>query len=127
MTLGCTDQGADQIGPTTTARPSPVEESDLTPAVPVDDSPFCRTLLGLDDEDQPPTLDQLTAAYVDLVDDVPPEILPEFLVVLGALTAGDGGPDPALVEPAAEALADFVSQRCRGTAINPLPAPTVPN
>lgn len=122
----CSDEGADQGGTTTSTRPLPVEESDLVPIVPVDDSPFCRTLLALDDDDRPPTLEELTSAYVEMVDEVPPEIRIEFDLVLGGLTAVDGGPDPALVEAATEALAEFVGARCRGTEMNPLPPPTVP-
>lgn len=121
----CTDQGADQTGTTTSTRPLPVGESDLVPVVPVDDSVFCRTLLSLDDDDQPPTREQLTAAYVDLADEVPLEIRPAFDLVLAGLV-GDEVVDPELVESATEALAEFVGARCRGTEQNPLPPPTAP-
>lgn len=123
LTVACTDQGADQ-GPTTSTLPLPVAEDELSPVVVVDDSPFCRTLLALDDDDDPPSLDELTATYVDLVDDVPAEIRGTFDVVLAGLL----GDDDAIAEfaEAAELFAEYVQERCRGTVISPLPPPTTP-
>lgn len=128
-TAACSDQGADQGAVTTTPRPLPVGEVELAPIVPVDDSPFCRTMLSLDDDEDPPSLATLTAAYVDLLDDVPAAIRAEFEIVLAGLVAeadAPGAPTALEREEATESLAEFVAMRCRGTQVNPLPPPTAP-
>ncbi len=132
-TPACTDDDGDDV-PTGPTRPLPIAADDeVQPAVPVDDSPFCRTMLALDDTGDDPTLQELTEVYVDIADDVPAEIRPDFDVVLArlvALTSDDAAAIDTIDEAAAEEslieLAAFIERRCRGTAMNPLPPPTVP-
>lgn len=115
---------------------------------PVDDSPFCRTLLALEDDPAPSTPDDLIATYRSLVDEVPGSIRPEFQTVLGHLESLRAGEEPAVVatppvtvspdlefedlgiadpvEESARRLAEFVDQQCRNTAVSPLPPPTQP-
>lgn len=142
--VSCTGDDGDATPPEPT-RPLPVSADDeLAPAHPVDDSPFCRTMLALDDPgdgsgDGPdagagPSLDEVVAAYVDVAGEVPAEIRPDFDVVLARLVAiaeGDDAAIDAIDHDAAEEslieLAEFIERRCRGTVINPLPPPTVPD
>lgn len=130
MLAACSGAGDDGER-TDSTRPLPVSGDDIEPEVPVDDSPFCRTMLEIDDEDL--SLDEIVARYVDVTDDVPAEIRPHFDVVLERLVAVTGDDDDAveaLDEAAVEAsrfeLAAFIDRRCRGTVSNPLPPPTVP-
>jgi hypothetical protein len=123
--------------------PIPAEPTIVTP---VDDTPFCRVMLdlattgneGVDDLDDAGgsgggasdlSLDELVELYVDVADEVPAEIRPDFDVVLERLVAISGGgevADPARAEESAIELSAYIERRCRGTSISPLPPPTVP-
>lgn len=139
----------DTAAPSEPTTPLPVSfDEELVPAVPVDDSPFCRTMRELDEAGEReasagagsgagsdgPTRERLVAAYVDIAEEVPAEIRPAFDVVLARLVALTGDRvdatddpiDEAVAEEALVELAEFVERRCRGTVTNPLPPPTVP-
>ncbi|MEX2625281.1 MAG: hypothetical protein WD225_00250 [Ilumatobacteraceae bacterium] len=129
LAAACSGSGDDATPDST--RALPVSGDDVEPVVAVDDSPFCRTMLGIDDDDM--SLDEIVASYVDVTDDVPDEIRPDFDVVLERLVAVTGDDDAAadtladeVVEASRFELAAFIDRRCRGTVSNPLPPPTVP-
>lgn len=113
----------------------------------VDDSPFCRAMLAVgtvdgdglardtpgdgpgDSPASDASLDDLVALFVDVADEAPAEIRPDFDVVLERLvTVAAGGEvtDPDRADESANELATFIELHCRGTAMNPLPPPTSP-
>jgi hypothetical protein len=126
------DDGADDLPSVTTTAPGG-DLADVAGANPIDDSPFCRQVLALENGDQPPERSEVIERYTEMSPDVPDEIRPEFDVVLEHLrqqeAAGpadpDADPDP-IVEESTRRFAAYIDQRCRGTDINPLPPPTQP-
>lgn len=129
VSAGCS---ASDEATTTTDEPVPGVPDELAGAPAedlVDDSPFCRTMLEVGADDAGGTLDDLIAVYADLRPDVPERIRPQFDIVLERMVSRASGADvadPALAEEAAIELSAFIEAQCRGTAMNPLPPPTVP-
>jgi hypothetical protein len=110
------------------AVPPPEVPAEPTVVNPADDTPFCRTMLEADAVEG--SIDDIVTLYVDVSDDVPAEIRPDFDVVLERLVAISGGnevADPVQAEESAIELAAYIERRCRGTSVSPLPPPTAPH
>jgi hypothetical protein len=128
LASGCSDDDATDDANVDAQSASREVPTEPTVSTPVDDTPFCRAMLEVDASQG--ALGDIIPIYVDVSDEVPSEIRPDFDVVLErmiAISRGEEVADPVRAEESAIELAGYIERRCRGTSVNPLPPPTAPH